>query len=105
MAVIPLPPPPTQVTAPQSDLERFRDHSICGSHPLSDSGPDGVHTLLGEAYALLSIIEAGCEEGGAFDGANALIRSRALCAVQRLIAEADFMAISHSSSEGSARHG
>ncbi len=100
MAVIPLDPPKPKVTA-QTDLERFRDHSICGSYPLNDSGPDGVHTLLGEAYAVLSVIEAGCEEGGAFDGANSIIRSRALCAIQRLIAQADFEAISYRTTKGS----
>lgn len=99
MAVIPLDPPKAKVTA-KSDLERFRDHGICGSYPLGDTGFDGVNTLLSEAYALLSIIEAGCEDGGAFDGANGDIRSRAIRAVQRLIAQADFEAISNGTIKG-----
>lgn len=91
MTVSTLPPPKPTVTA-KSDLQRLRDHRICGSTPLGDTGFDAIHVRLSEAYAVLSIIEAGCEDGGAFDNSNSEIQSRAICAVQRMVAEADFEA-------------
>ena len=91
MTVTTLNPPNPPVTA-KSDLERLLDHRICGSYPFNDTRFDAIHVRLSEAYALLSIIEDGCEEGGAFTAANFDIQSRAICGLQRLIAEADFYA-------------
>ena len=82
---------PSATPAP-SEFQRMRDHSMCSTRPLSDNGFDAVHTCLSEAYALLAVFEAGCEKGAAFENVNAEIQMRALSAVQRLIAMADFEA-------------